>query len=748
MSVSEVRSPLPDPTAVLDALDSAVAILDLAAARVLYANPAFRRLTGESADSAKDALAGWAGEWEAFDSQNRHLPFHAWPIQDLLRGEEMRDVELTSRNRRTGREFSAIWSGRWLRDPDGNKQAVLLSATEITNRKAAERALRQSEERYRQLFEMESDALILLDAESGALIAANAAATELYGYTREELLSLNQLDLTLEPEQTRAARLARQPFTALRWHRRKSGERMCVEISSRMVELDGRIASIAAIRDVTEQRRLVEALNKSEERFRKIFRTSPILMCTSRLSDGMIFEVNDEFQRVTGYGTGEASGRTLVDLNLLSAEQSELTADLIRAEGVIRDAEMELRTKAGDVRTILHSAEPVEFDGETVLVSSMIDVTEQRSAGEQARSLAVAVEQVGEAVVITDRSGNIRYSNPAFETITGYRSEEVRNQHTRILKSGVHTAEFYQAMWNEILAGRTWKGRMTNRRKDGSLYEEDTTISPIRSADGIISGFVAMKRDVTAQIHLERQLAQAQKMESVGRLAGGVAHDFNNLLTVINGYSELLAAALPEAPLHLYATEIGKAGERAASLTRQLLAFSRKQIFQLKFLDLDALIRDSENMLRRLIGEDIRLRAELGLDDGCILADSGQIHQVVMNLVVNARDAMPKGGLIQISTSRVRIDELQATASPDAKPGDWFLLSVKDTGIGMDAETKQRVFEPFFTSKKDDKGTGLGLSTVYGVVTQMGGWIDIVTSPDAGTTFHVYLPPGDGRETG
>lgn len=745
MLVTEVaEAALPDPMAILHTIDSAVAIFDNHFGKILYANPAFLRLAGfeERVPTDPQSVDDWAKDWEQYDAWGRPLPPAEWPVQKLLRGEEMRAVEVTSRNRFTGHQFTAIWNGACIRNAAGERVGLLLSAADVSQRKEAELALRQSEERYRQLFELESDAVMLVDVRSGAVLTVNAAASELYGYTRDEFLKLNQLDLTLEPEDTLKARLAQQPFTTLRWHKKRDGTRMRVEIASRFVELDGKPASIAAIRDISGKERMEAALRKSEEKFRKVFLTSPLLMCISRLEDGFIVDANDAFERLSGYLKEEAIGHTTLELGLWSPEQRAEIVHQARAAGRVRNKELELRTRSGERKTVLFSGETVEVGGETMLISSVVDITEQLRANEQVRSLATAVEQAGEAVVITDINANIRYCNPAFERITGYRFEEVVNRNPRILKSGSHGPDFYRKMWAEITAGGNWKGRLTNRRKDGSLYEEESTISPIRSADGTISGFVAMKRDVTAQVQLERQLAQAQKMESVGRLAGGIAHDFNNLLTVINGYGELLATSIPEdSPLGAYAREVCKAGERAASLTRQLLAFSRKQAVQFKPLDLDALIRDSENMLRRLIGDDISLATALGLGGGRVMGDSGQLHQVVMNLVLNARDAMPTGGLIQVETTRVTLDEASLAAEPNAKPGTWFVLTVTDTGFGMDEATRQRIFEPFFTSKKGERGTGLGLSTVYGVVTQMGGWIDVWSQPGVGTTFKLFVPP-------
>jgi PAS domain S-box-containing protein len=364
----------------------------------------------------------------------------------------------------------------------------------------------------------------------------------------------------------------------------------------------------------------------------------------------------------------------------------------------------------------------------------------KRAEAERVR-LMTAIEQSADSVLMTDINGCIEYANYAFEKITGYSRQEVLGENPRLLKSGKHDKAFYENLWNTILEGKTWHGEIINRRKDGSLTADEMRIAPVRGERGEVTGFIAINRDVTERKQLEEQLRQAQKMEAVGRLAGGVAHDFNNLLTVIKGYTQLLSNHLAaDNPLHGHVDEIQKAGDRAAGLTRQLLAFSRQQVLAPQVLDLSAVIANMEKMLRRLIGEDIELATIKGEGLGRVKADPGQIEQVIMNLAVNARDAMPKGGKLTIETANVEMDPAYTRNHVAGIPGVYVMLAVSDTGIGMDARTLAHIFEPFFTTKERGKGTGLGLSTVYGIVKQSGGNIWAYSEPGHGATFKIYLP--------
>ncbi len=367
------------------------------------------------------------------------------------------------------------------------------------------------------------------------------------------------------------------------------------------------------------------------------------------------------------------------------------------------------------------------------------DITQRRKAEQERDRLITAIDYAGEAVVITDVEGNIQYVNPAFERITGYSREEILGQNPRILKSGKHDKNFYKELWNTITSGKTWTGRFINKKKDGTLYTEAATISPVFDKEGKIVNFVAVKRDVTEHLQLEEQLRQAQKMESIGRLAGGVAHDFNNTLGVIMGYAELaLSKVGPHQQASQYLKEILAATQRAAEITRQLLAFARKQTISPKTLNLNETIEGMLKVLKRIIGEDIELTWIPGENLWPVNMDPTQVHQILINLVVNAKDAIEKSGEITVETFNVTLDAEYCAFHIEAHPGDFVVIAVSDTGKGMPQEVLEKIFEPFFTTKPE--GTGLGLSTVYGIVKQNRGFINVYSEPGKGSTFKIYLP--------
>lgn len=376
------------------------------------------------------------------------------------------------------------------------------------------------------------------------------------------------------------------------------------------------------------------------------------------------------------------------------------------------------------------------------------DITEHKQAEEANQHIMAAIDQSAESIVFTDAQGTIFFVNQGFEKVTGYTRQEVLGLNPRFLNSGKQSAEFYKNMWGTILRGEVWNGRFTNQRKDGTLYEEEASITPIRNDEGKITSFVAVKRDVTREIELERQFIEAQKMEAVGRLAGGVAHDYNNILAANMLLLDFLLSK-PELTSDLRESLqcLKNGAERAARLTRQLLTFSRKQAMQVRSIDLRVLVNGEMEMLRRLLGENIDLVFQIPDGDLWIEADSGMIEQVVMNLCINARDAMPKGGRLTVRLEKREFDPAKPLSSIEARSGQFICLSVADTGCGMDEETRRRVFEPFFTTKKVGKGTGLGLATVYGIAKQHNGWIEVTSEMKKGTEFRVFLPLGTAKHS-
>ncbi len=310
-----------------------------------------------------------------------------------------------------------------------------------------------------------------------------------------------------------------------------------------------------------------------------------------------------------------------------------------------------------------------------------------------------------------------------------------------MLKSGKQNEEFYLELWSDLEQGKAWTGHLMNERKDGTPYEEDATISPVLGETGEIVKYVATMRDVTRERRIEQQLRQSEKMESIGQLAGGIAHDLNNIITGINGHMELLMMRTGQnADVAREGALILKSGERAAALIRKILAFSRRQMLRPREIDLRSVLTGMREVLQVMLTDGVELRVVAAPDAGVVKADPSQIEQVVMNLVVNARDAMPDGGAITVELANVALDAEFAERAPGVKPGPYVVLSVTDTGLGMDDETRLRAFEPFFTTKDKSKGTGLGLSTVHGVIQQSGGTVEIESAPGQGTTVRAYLP--------
>lgn len=376
------------------------------------------------------------------------------------------------------------------------------------------------------------------------------------------------------------------------------------------------------------------------------------------------------------------------------------------------------------------------------IVAAVTDVTAERVAQAKLRLMALAAEKSADSIVVTDAEGIIQYVNPAFERLTGYSREEAIGQTPRLVKSGVHNAAFYEELWRTIKSGVVWSGHFINMRKDGTLFEEDATISPVLDGAGRVTHFVGVKHDVTEKVQAEHRLRQAQKMEAIGVLAGGIAHDFNNVLAAIMGYSEMAADELPKgSPLGTDLDQVLTAATRAKELVRQILTFCRQTDAERCPVAVHLVIAETMKLLRPSLPANIEIRQKIDKQSGAVMADPTQIHQIIMNLCTNAYHAMRgRGGVLEVALAPVEIDAARAKTLPNVQCGPYIQLTVSDTGHGMDTATLDRIFEPFFTTKERHEGTGMGLAIVHGIVQDLGGAITVESQPNCGSVFTIYLP--------
>jgi PAS domain S-box-containing protein len=463
-------------------------------------------------------------------------------------------------------------------------------------------------------------------------------------------------------------------------------------------------------------------------------------------SDGLMTFVNDQFCRMSGYSRGELLGRSLKEL-LDPANRSILEEQNARRTlGEIEPYELSMIRRDGSALDVLISPQR-HMDATGRMTGSfgvITDLTVFKQLEKERSLLATAIEQSAETVVITDAEGTIQYVNPAFENITGYSRLEAIGKNPRILKSGMHDQAFYSDLWETISGGQVWAGIITNRAKDGSLYQEEASISPVRGNDGQIVAYVGVKRDVTEEIRLSQKLAHAQRFEAIGHLAGGIAHNFNNLLMTISGSTELLRLRLPEGARDSEELVIiEKTVAQAAEVVRRLLYVARQQVLETEVLDVHELLVGEVEMLSRVLPESITIDLHPGSGLPAIRGDRDQVAQVLSSLVFHAGSSMPEGGVVTIAASALIPDAFLLAAHPDAGEGPYVRFSISDNGVGMDEDTRDRIFDPFYTPSPDTEDSGLDLAAVYGIVSQHKGMIVVESSPGAGSRFDIYLPATD-----
>ncbi len=634
-------------------------------------------------------------------------------------------------------------------------ESVLLSLVyDYTEHRKTEKTLQESEEKFALAFDASPDALNINRLEDGKFIEVNQGYLKWSGYTREEIVGKTSQEINLWHDHSDREELVRIL--------QKTGH--CENLEAKFCRKDGtvtdglmsaRLLTINNTAHIISITRNMDALKKVEQehyRQKVLFET-----IFNSLTDGVLVTDVDRVIQTANEGVLRTFG-------YLPQELVGKSAELLYAKREIFDSVGEkLFTVDADKNENLHIAQYKHrsgrlFSGETFgtklfnnknewigNLGIMRDVSERERDQKERLGLKTAIEQANDVVVITDYLGNITYVNPAFEKVTGYLKSEVVGHNPRILKSGQHEEKFYKEFWKTITSGEIFFGRMVNKRKDGTCYTEEVTVSPIVDNLGAISSYIAIKRDITDQLLLESQLQQAQKMESVGRLTGGVAHDFNNILGVILGYAGMaLRNTDPEDKLYNDLSIIYDAASRSAEIVRQLLMFSRQQTVVPQIIDLNGAVEGMLKMLRRLIGEDIELSWKPYPGVLPIKIDPSQVDQILANLCVNARDAIRGNGKLSITTEKVVFDRrTQKSPIPFTSGGEFAQLLVSDDGDGIDTAEVDKIFEPFFTTKEVGQGTGLGLSTVYGIVQQNEGDISVASRKGEGSCFTISLPLSD-----
>jgi len=616
----------------------------------------------------------------------------------------------------------------------------------------AEQGIRASELSYRRLFEASEDGILILDVDTGRINDVNAFLLNLLGFSRSEMLGKTVGELSpfkdIVSNQAMLERLQQHGY--VRYEdlplQAKDGRHIAVEFVSNVYQAGDRNVIQCNIRDITKRKQAEEALRDRREQFRSLFESS----------DEAITTLEPPFWKfTTGNPATLKMFRAKNENEFISHVPSELSPD--------RQPDGRASTeKAGEMikttmREGFHFFEwthrriggeefpanvlLTRMEGQGGIQATIRDITERKQAEKALIRLAAIVESSDDAIIGKDLNSIVTSWNKGAENIFGYTASEMMGTSIlRLIPADRQDEE--SRILEKIKRGERIERFETLRlTKDRRVIDVSIVTSPIKDATGKVIGVSKVARDVTARRKLEEQFRQLQKMEGVGQLAAGVAHDFNNILAVILLQASLMKAEQGLSPQQLEsASEIEKATERAANLTRQLLLFSRRQTMQLRDLDLNQSINDMTKMLRRTIGEAIQVQFKFAMEPLLLHADAGMLDQVLMNLAVNAHDAMPKGGQLVVETSAVEFDESVRAQSPLARAGSFVCLSVSDTGCGIPPEILPRIFEPFFTTKDIGKGTGLGLATVFGIVQQHQGWINVYSEVGVGTVFRVYLP--------
>jgi PAS domain S-box-containing protein len=605
---------------------------------------------------------------------------------------------------------------------------------------------------WREIFNTVNDAIFIHDAGTGEILDANRKTAELFGYPVEEFRQLEVGDISSGAEgftQQEALGKIRQAVekgeNLFEWHcRKRSGELFWVEVNLKTATLLDRDIVLALIRDITRRKTTAEELRLSESKFRKAFFASPDSITISSLATGELYEVNDGFLDLSGYDRDEVIGKSALDLELWpEAGDRKQMIEMLRSSGRIRNREVRFRDRTGAFHTCLLSVEIIDIYGEPCNLSVVRDITgwkrteeALKRSEEQYRNL---VENARDAIFTLSDDGQVLTLNLAFEKITGWSREEWIGRpfldilHPEDREKAVHLVA-------ELMSGSIPPISELRIVCSSGEYVIGEFASAPTSVDGTPVGILGIARDITYRKNLEDQLRQAQKLESIGTLAGGIAHDFNNMLNIVLAHTQLISRSDYD-PIHLRSSieAITRAGERGARIVQQLLTFARQTEAVFEPIDLNRSVGEIGDIITSTFPKTITISVTLADDLPLVRGDTTRIHQVLLNLCVNARDAMPGGGEISLAT---RLEDRREVRKrhPEADREEYLCIEISDTGTGMDEDTRRRIFEPFFTTKETGQGTGLGLAVVYGIIRDHDGFLSVRSKPGSGTTFRIYLP--------
>ncbi|PKN61329.1 MAG: hypothetical protein CVU57_29945 [Deltaproteobacteria bacterium HGW-Deltaproteobacteria-15] len=687
--------------------------------------------------------------------------FYPEELADGYRSDD-RAVMTSGTRRDIEEKYRLAGEERWVQtvkvpyhDDHGQIAGIVGMVEDITARRLSEKTLRASEEKYRILVENAGEAIFV--AQEGMLKFVNAKTSEMIGITGSDLTSRpfiefihpDDRELVLARHMKRQQGLEAPSRYSFRIVTR-AGVSRWVELNAVRIEWEGKPGTLNFLADITERKQTEEALLLSEERFRVAFQTSPDAINVNRMRDGLYVAVNEGFTFLTGFTWEDVKGKTSLEIDIWAdvAQRRKLVEGL-RDRGKVTNLEASFRLKDGSVKTGLMSARVILLENEPHILSVTRDIDEfkrtQTALKEADAGYRQLFENMSDIVFVHDEEGCLVSVNPAVSRVLKFNEEDLVGKCLKEFLADTHK-EAFQPHLERSLIGPT-EDTIGMVSGDGRTCWLEYSSTPFKSDDGrtYVSG---MARDVTERIEaeeklrlLQAQLLQAQKMESVGRLAGGVAHDFNNMLQAIIGNAEMAVMNAGENdPLQRHLQQILDSAQRSASVVRQLLAFARKQTASPKVLDLNDTVSAMLKMLQRLVGEDIDMIWIPGHKLWRVKIDPSQIDQILANLVVNARDAIAGAGKVTIETDNAMLDEVYCSAHKGVAPGEYVQLMVSDDGTGMTEEILEHLFEPFFTTKEPGRGTGLGLSTIYGIVKQNNGFVNVYSEPGEGTTFKIYLP--------